>query len=139
MYEDYHLTLSPPLQVPSAPLEPVDQTHYRRLMDAAPAHACGLPYVLHCLVEQIARLHIGDDAAAEENANTELSSIEAFLAASMQTVASAPKSAAAAAAEAAGKAAGASSLVAHGDLVDRRLITPPPFGVAPVRGRPHTP
>ena len=131
MYEDFHVTLNPPIAIPAAPLPPVDQTHYRRLLDAAPEYALGLPYLLHCMVEQIVRLHVEDDAAAEENAAAELTSIEAFLGQSQSLLSLAPKSSSAAAAEAAGKAAGASSLVGYGDVVDKRLVTPPPFGVPP--------
>ena len=129
MYEDFHLTLSPTIAV-AAEAPTTDMTHYRRLLDCAPSYALGLPYILHCMVEQIVRSHIGDDEAAAENAETELTSIETFLEASKSAVAAAPKSAAQIAQEAAAKAAGASSLIAWGDGVDHRLHAPPPFGVA---------
>ena len=79
LYEDYHLTLSETVEVPSS-AAPADMTHYSKLLDAAPPYALGLPYILHCMVEQIVRTHISDDEAAEMNAETELGSIEAFFA-----------------------------------------------------------
>ena len=105
-------------------------THYSKLLDAAPPYALGLPYILHCMVEQIVRTHISDDEAAEMNAETELGSIEAFFASAKTQLVTAPKSAGQVGSEAAKGAAGASALIAYGDKVDARLHAPPPFGVA---------
>ena len=63
MYEDYHLTLSPTIEMPSD-VPPVDTSHYRRLLDIAPPYAVGLPYLLNCMVEQIVRLHVTEDEGA---------------------------------------------------------------------------
>ena len=86
------MTLSETVEVPSS-AEPADMTHYSKLLDAAPPYALGLPYILHCMVEQIVRTHISDDEAAEMNAETELGSIEAFFASAKTQLLSAPKSA----------------------------------------------
>ena len=132
LYEDYHLTLQPPLEVaPVGSLPPPDMAHYAALADRAPPYALGLPYLVDCLVEQVVRSHIAEDEAAAANADAELDAIAAFLAASAKTLVAPPKSAPALAAEAAQVASGASTLIPHGDAVSGRLHKPLPFGAPP--------
>ena len=69
MYEDF----TSPSTLHRHPCRPsaVDQAHYGGCSTRRPS-TLGLPYLLHCMVEQIVRLHVEDDAAAEENAAASL-------------------------------------------------------------------
>ena len=51
MYDAWRAPLKA-LEVPVGP-PPVDTAHYERLLDAAPPYALGVPYILHCLCEQV--------------------------------------------------------------------------------------
>ena len=133
MYEDFHLTLSPSIELPAPEAAP-DMSHYNKLLAAAPEHALGLPYLVSCLVEQIVRTHAGEEEAAEHaetDADAEMDDIAAFLASTASLAVTAPKSSMQAAAEAAIKAADASALAPYGDRVASRLFRPSPFGLAP--------
>ena len=133
MYEDFHLTLSPSIAVPTAEGMP-DMSHYNHLLASAPMHALGLPYLLDCLIEQVVRTHAPPDMAsilALADSDAELEGIAAFLQSATSLASAAPKSAMQVAAEAATKAADASALVPTHDHVTERLYRPPPFGLAP--------
>ena len=133
MYEDFHLTLSPSIAVPTAEGMP-DMSHYNHLLASAPMHALGLPYLLDCLIEQVVRTHAPPDMASNlalADSDAELEGIAAFLQSATSLASAAPKSAMQLAAEAATKAADASALVPTHDHVTERLYRPPPFGLAP--------
>ena len=132
MYEDFHLTLSPSIAVPTAE-GMADMSHYNHLLAAAPMHALGLPFLLDCLIEQVVRTHAPPDMApilTLADSDAELEGIAAFLQSATSLASAAPKSAMQVAAEAATKAADASALVPTHDHVTERLYRPPPFGLA---------
>ena len=127
MWDEFNV----PLKVISvgAAAEPADDTHYRKLMSGAPP-GVGVAYVLHAVVEQVARSCADESDAAAAAAETALEEMGALLEADGATIGKPPKSLAQQAAEAAAIASGASSVVPARDGVPARALIPAAYGTA---------
>lgn len=126
MYRNHTLTLSV-VDVPTVS-EPADTTHYRRLLGAAPSHAIGVPYLLHCLIEQVVISTLEANDAASLSAEDELDAIAALLNMEVSEAAVVPQTAARMAVEAAASASEKTLLIPNGDMVAARELRPPPLG-----------
>mmetsp|Transcript_27907 Transcript_27907/g.75323 ORF Transcript_27907/g.75323 Transcript_27907/m.75323 type:complete len:183 (-) Transcript_27907:151-699(-) len=97
MYEAFKATLG--VQEVATPDEVADMTHYRRLLAAVPNHALGVPFILHCLLEQVAVSSLADDDQAQLASDESLDAIQALLDAAVDEAGSVPLTAARLAAE----------------------------------------
>ena len=125
MWDEFNV----PLKVVSVGVaaEPADDTHYRKLMAGAPP-GVGVAYVLHAVVEQVARSCADGSDAAAAAAEAALDDMGALLAADGAALGRPPKSLAQQAAEAAAVASGASAVVPARDGVPARALIPAAYG-----------
>uniref|UniRef100_A0A7S4B3M1 Uncharacterized protein n=1 Tax=Chrysotila carterae TaxID=13221 RepID=A0A7S4B3M1_CHRCT len=103
--------------------------HYKRLLAAAPTHLIGVPYVLHCILEQVALACVDAAVADETAAADDLDQMAAFLEAQVDEATSLPSTRAKQHASAMAAAAATPVLLSHGDAVAVRAAVPPPYGL----------
>ena len=125
MFDDFKAPLTT-VAVPAA--APADGSHYARLADAVPAHALGVAYLVHCLVEQVAHTAAGADVTAAAAAESDYASISAYLDAERAKSSEAPKPRSQLRAEAAAEAAHSALLLPAGDAALARAHALGEFG-----------